>query len=324
MDTSYQQFTPEKIKDKYLFVLHGNEIQLRNEIKDCLKEEINKLADYKTNVVQQEDFDILEELMISATGGSLFGDKILIIIQHFEGRFPEKLNLFLDNLTEISFKNARIIIETAATLPKSKSWNKNPHLLTINCGKLSTYEEKIRLKKSLSFLNQDLLPTFGKEIFMHHEGNLQSEDNAVKILKLLNLETDNDVLASSFSSSIDIFEIEDLILAKDFKKLFLHLTKLKKLHPEEIIPITWIANRLFLTGLCLRSNPKNVVKELGKLKIWSNKLPLYKSLFTNISLEKINFYLERTHLIDQANKGASRQNNWVALEKIFYELESCI
>ena len=50
MDISYQKFTPEKAIGKHLIVLHGNEIQLRNEIKDLLKQEINELADFKINV----------------------------------------------------------------------------------------------------------------------------------------------------------------------------------------------------------------------------------------------------------------------------------
>jgi len=324
LDINYQKFTPEKAIGKYLFVLHGTEIQLRNEIKDLLKQEINGLADFKINVVQHDEFDKLEELISSSSGGSLFGDKILLIIQHLEGRFPEKLNSFLDSLTEASFNNAHIILETSASLPKNKSWKKNPHLLAINCGKLSTYEEKIRLKNKLSFLEKDLLSTYGKEIFMNHEGNLQSEDNAAKILELLNLDIKNRDIEKNFTSSIDIFAIEDLILAQDFKKLFLHLSKFKSLHPEEIIPITWIANRLFIVGSIIKGDSKNLNKEITKLKIWSNKLPLYKNLFANISLDKINSLLDRTHLADKANKGASLQNNWVAIEEIFLELESCL
>ena len=203
MDINYQKFTPEQAIGKHLFVLHGTEIQLRNEIKDLLKQEINELADFKINVVQNEEFDRLEEFISSSSGGSLFGDKILLIIQHLEGRFPETLNSFLDSLTEASFNNARIILETAASLPKNKSWLKQPYLLKINCGKLNTYEEKIRLKKKLSFLEKELLATHGKEIFMNHEGNLQSEDNAVQILKLL-----KSLSANSCSSSLDNIGIE--------------------------------------------------------------------------------------------------------------------
>ncbi len=324
MDINYQKFTPEQAIGKHLFVLHGTEIQLRNEIKDLLKQEINELADFKINVVQNEEFDRLEELISSSSGGSLFGDKILLIIQHLEGRFPETLNSFLDSLTEASFNNARIILETAASLPKNKSWLKQPYLLKVNCGKLNTYEEKIRLKKKLSFLEKELLATHGKEIFMNHEGNLQSEDNAVQILKLLKLNSSNQEIETNFSSNIDIFAIEDLILAQDFKKLFLHLSKLKNLHPEEIIPITWIANRVFIVGSIIKGNPKNLNKEIAKLKIWSNKLPLYRALFANISQEKINSFLDRTHIVDKANKGASQKNNWIAIEDIFLELESCL
>ena len=324
MDISYQQFTPEKALDKKLFVLHGPEIQLRNEIKDLLKQKINESADFKINVVQYDDFHKLEEFIGASSGGSLFGDKILLIIQHLEGRFPEILNSFLDSLTETSFSNARIILETAASLPKNKSWIKHPYLLKINCGKLNTYEEKIRLKKKLSFLDKELLATYGKEIFMNNEGNLQSEDNAVEILKLLKLNSSIKEIETNFSSNIDIFAIEDLILAQDFKKLFLHLAKLKNLHPEEIIPITWIANRVFIVGSVIKGNPKNLNKEIAKLKIWSNKLPLYKDLFANISQEKINSFLDRTHTVDKANKGASQKNNWIAIEEIFLELKGCL
>ena len=36
MDINYQKFTPEQAIGKHLFVLHGTEIQLRNEIKDYI------------------------------------------------------------------------------------------------------------------------------------------------------------------------------------------------------------------------------------------------------------------------------------------------
>ena len=77
-------------------------------------------------------------------------------------------------------------------------------------------------------------------------------------------------------------------------------------------------------GSIIKGNPKNLNKEIAKLKIWSNKLPLYRALFANISQEKINSFLDRTHIVDKDNKGASQKNNWIAIEDIFLELESCL
>lgn len=324
MNISYQQYSPDKAQKKYLFVLHGSEIALRNEIKDALKLQINENKDYKINVIQHDEFDNLETIIQSVSGGSLFGDKMLLIIQHLEGRFPETLNTFLNSLTEESFNNARIILETSSSLPKNKPWNSNSHLLTVNCEKLNTFEEKIRLKKMLSFLNDEFLATFGKEIFINHAGNLLASDNAVKILKFLGVNQEENRFNINFSSTMDIFALEDLVLAQDFEKLSLHLAKLKKEQPEEIIPITWIANRIFLVGLIMKSNPKFSSQELKELKIWSNKLTLYKSLFINIELEKIYALLDKTHLTDKANKGASFQKNWNLIEGIFAELKSCL
>jgi len=324
LNLSYQQYSPIKAENKCLFVLHGSEIPLRNEIKDALKLKINEKKDYKINVVHHDEFENLATIIQSISGGSLFGDKMLLIIQHLEGRFPETLNTFLNSLTEQSFNNAKIIVETSSPLPKNKPWNSNSYLLTINCEKLNTFEEKIRLKKKLSFLSDELLSAFGKEIFINHEGNLLASDNAVKILEFLSTNQEENSFSTHFSSTMDIFALEDLVLAQDFEKLSLHLAKLKKEQPEEIIPITWIANRIFLVGLIMKSNPKFSNQELKQLKIWSNKLALYKNLFSNIELKKIYAMLDKTHLTDKANKGASHQKNWNLIEGVFAELKSCL
>ena len=92
-----------------------------------------------------------------------------------------------------------MIVESSIEKIPSGAWIKNfdTHGLIINCSKLKIIEEKMWLKRQLSFLPKDLLPIFGGSIFQNNEANLMGQKNEVALLKLLFLSQDESVEANT-------------------------------------------------------------------------------------------------------------------------------
>ena len=143
--------------------------------------------------IPQEDLDQAEEIISRNVGGSLFQENLILHIKHTSGKFPEKIKSLLGDERLFQSSNIALIIESSIEkIPVNGAWIKNldKHGLIIDCQKLKLVEEKMWLKRQLSFLPENLLPLFGGSIFQNHEANLIGQKNEVSMLKLLFLNQD--------------------------------------------------------------------------------------------------------------------------------------
>ena len=118
--------------------------------------------------ISQDELESLHEIVSKNIGGSLFQENLIIHIKHTSGKFPEKIKSLLEGEEIFKSPNIALIIESSIEkTPTSGTWIKNldANGLIINCSKLKIMEEKIWLKRQLSFLPKELLPKFGAQFF---------------------------------------------------------------------------------------------------------------------------------------------------------------
>jgi hypothetical protein len=276
--------------------------------------------------VYQDDLDRAQEIISRNIGGSLFQENLIVHIKHTSGKYPEKIKLLLENNEIFQSSNIALIIESSIEkTPATGTWIKNfdAHGLIINCNKLKLVEEKIWLKRQLDFLPKDLLPMFGGSIFQNNESNLLGQKNEVAILKLLflgqeeeNLKTDHII----FGSGISAFELEDLLITKNFKKALQTVNFMRENDRQNSAPIIWIIAKVI--NSCLSSlkasNKKSALINSG---VWSSKINLYLNL---IKKSKDNEFLnlsEEILKIDLINKGLLKAETWEQIERVILKLQ---
>ena len=197
MKVNFLNFTDPK--DHKFFLLTGGELILKQDAVEII---LNNLKNHGFNdkvSIFQDDLDQLKEIVSRNIGGSLFQENLILHIKHSSGKFPEKIKSLLEDNNIFKSSNIALIIESSIEKIPSGAWIKNfdAHGLIINCSKLKIMEEKMWLKRQLSFLPKDLLPIFGGSIFQNNEANLLGQKNEVTLLKLLFLSQDESVEANT-------------------------------------------------------------------------------------------------------------------------------
>ena len=220
--------------------------------------------------ISQDELDTIQEIVSMNLSGSLFQENLIIHIKHTSGKFPEKIKSLLEDGQIFKSSNIALIIESSIEkTPASGSWisNFDSFGLIINCSKLKVMEEKIWLKRQLDFLPKDLLPIFGGSIFENNEANLLGQKNEVALLQLLFL--NEDIIHESntdhmiFGSGISAFELEDLLIERNFKQALKTIHHMREKDRQNSAPIIWIIAKVI--NSCL---------ETGK----SKKLPKWAPL----------------------------------------------
>ena len=91
---------------------------------------------------------------------------------------------------------------------------------------------------------KDLLPIFGGSISQNNEANLLGQKNEVDLLKLLFLSQDESTAANTdhiiFKSGISAFELEDLLINRNFKKALMTINFMREYDRQNSAPIIWI------------------------------------------------------------------------------------
>ena len=255
MKVNFLNFTDPK--DHKFFLLTGGEFILKQ---DAVERILNNLQNHGFNEkvsIFQDDLDKLQEIVSRNIGGSLFQENLILHIKHSSGKFPEKIKSLLEDSNIFKSSNIALIIESSIEKIPSGAWIKNfdAHGLIINCSKLKIMEEKMWLKRQLSFLPKDLLPIFGSSIFQNNEANLLGQKNEVALLKLLFLSQDESVEANTdhiiFGSGISAFELEDLLINRDFKKALITINFMREHDRQNSAPIIWIIAKVI--NSCLES-----------------------------------------------------------------------
>ena len=324
MKVNFLNFTDPK--DHKFFLLTGGEFILKQ---DAVERILNNLQNHGFNEkvsIFQDDLDKLQEIVSRNIGGSLFQENLILHIKHSSGKFPEKIKSLLEDSNIFKSSNIALIIESSIEKIPSGAWIKNfdAHGLIINCSKLKIMEEKMWLKRQLSFLPKDLLPIFGSSIFQNNEANLLGQKNEVALLKLLFLSQDESVETNTdhiiFGSGISAFELEDLLINRDFKKALITINFMREHDRQNSAPIIWIIAKVI--NSCLESlkasNKKSALVNSG---VWSSKINLYLNLIKQARVKEFLGLNEEILKIDLINKGLMKADTWEQIERVILRLK---
>jgi len=314
-------------KDHKYYLLTGGEFILKQEAVNTILIKLEN-AGFKEKVsIPQDEIDKTQEIISRNMGGSLFQENLILHIKHTSGKFPEKIKSLLENENIFKSTNIALIIESSIEkTPASGSWikNFNTHGLIINCSKLKLLEEKMWLKRQLDFLPKDLLPIFGSSIFQNNEANLLGQKNEVALLKLLFLNQDETAEAKTdhiiFGSGISAFELEDLLISRNFKKVLKTISFMRDHDRQNSAPIIWIIAKVI--NSCLESlkasNKESALKNSG---VWSSKINLYLDLIKQAKAKEFLNLNEEILKIDLINKGLLKAETWEQIERVILKLQ---
>jgi len=308
-------------------LLHGDELILKQEITDTVLESLKTNGFNDKVSLHQDELDQIEDIIMRNIGGSLFQEKLILHVKHTSGKFPEKIKTILENTHIYSSENLALIIESSIDkTPASGIWIKNidDQGLIVDCGKLKTTQEKLWLKRQLKFLPENLLPMFGGSIFQNNEGNLLGQMNEVRLLKLLfDGEQDVNSIGTTnivFHSGLSAFELEDVIIEKDFEKVLRTINFLKEHDQQNSAPLIWMIAKII--NSCLEStqatNKKSALINSG---VWSSKIGSYLNLIKNGTASDFSKLSEEILRLDLINKGIIKSNVWEQIEQIILQLK---
>jgi DNA polymerase III delta subunit len=314
-------------KDHKCFLITGGELILKQEVVEIILVKLKSAGFNEKVSISQDELERMQEIASRNMGGSLFQENLILHIKHTSGKFPEKIKLFLEDAEIFNSPNIALIVESSIEkTPASGTWIKNfdANGLIINCSKLKIMEEKIWLKRQLNFLPKDLLPIFGSSIFQNNEANLLGQKNEVSLLKLLFLNQDKMSEAKTdhiiFGSGISAFELEDLLLNRDFKKALKTINFMKEHDRQNSAPIIWIIAKVI--NSCLESlkssNKKSALINSG---VWSSKINLYLNLIKKATAKEFLSLNEEILKVDLINKGLMRAETWEQIERVILKLQ---
>jgi len=314
-------------KDHKCFLITGGELILKQEVVEIILVKLKSAGFNEKVSISQDELERMQEIASKNMGGSLFQENLILHIKHTSGKFPEKIKLFLEDAEIFNSPNIALIVESSIEkTPASGTWIKNfdANGLIINCSKLKIMEEKIWLKRQLNFLPKDLLPIFGSSIFQNNEANLLGQKNEVSLLKLLFLNQDKMSEAKTdhiiFGSGISAFELEDLLLNRDFKKALKTINFMKEHDRQNSAPIIWIIAKVI--NSCLESlkssNKKSALINSG---VWSSKINLYLNLIKQATAKEFLSLNEEILKVDLINKGLMRAETWEQIERVILKLQ---
>ena len=314
-------------KDHKCFLITGGELILKQEVVEIILVKLKSAGFNEKVSISQDELERMQEIASKNMGGSLFQENLILHIKHTSGKFPEKIKLFLEDAEIFNSPNIALIVESSIEkTPASGTWIKNfdANGLIINCSKLKIMEEKIWLKRQLNFLPKDLLPIFGSSIFQNNEANLLGQKNEVSLLKLLFLNQEKMSEAKTdhiiFGSGISAFELEDLLLNRDFKKALKTINFMKEHDRQNSAPIIWIIAKVI--NSCLESlkssNKKSALINSG---VWSSKINLYLNLIKQATAKEFLSLNEEILKVDLINKGLMRAETWEQIERVILKLQ---
>ena len=314
-------------KDHQYFLITGGELILKQDAIDSLLDHLKNNGFNEKVTIHQDELDRMQEIVSRNMGGSLFQENLILHIRHSSGKFPEKIKSLLEDENIFKSSNIALIVESSIEkIPASGTWVKNfdEYGLIINCSKLKIIEEKIWLKRQLSFLPKDLLPVFGGSIFQNNEANLLGQKNEVALLKLLFLSKDgvNEIKTDHiiFGSGISAFELEDLLINRDFKKALMTINFMREHDRQNSAPIIWIIAKVI--NACLESlkavNKKTALVDSG---VWSSKINLYLNLIKQSNVKEFLSLNEEILKIDLINKGLMKAETWEQIERVILRLQ---
>lgn len=310
-------------KSPNIFFIYGSEIILRNNSKDILKKHLISQGFGEKRILSKDDFGQIEQVIIENVGGSLFGTKTIIEINHDQGKVPDQITKIFQIPNIGKMENIAIIINSHnEKINHSTKWVKQMDecALIVECKKLKSFEEKIWLKHELSFVSDKDKASLVQNIYEMNAGNLVAQQNEVQLLKLTYKEG-IDLTHKSYLDSAEFmpFELEDMIISKNTKHALRIIHSIKSTEGHYAPLLVWIVGKIVNNASSARQN-KNPQNSLQKSGVWSNKISDYMAFIKNHSLKKLIQLQKNVYELDLASKGLSKKDFWNELDNIVIDL----
>ena len=189
MQLEYPQFDPNHITKFPLFLIHGKEVILRNEIKDKIKTFISNESESNIIVLDQSNLNDLETIIKENISDDLFGQATTVIINHHKGAFPKAMTDFFADYDFPEDSDIKIIIDSASEkINQNLKWIKKIEeiCLQISCPTMKTLkDEKDWVRSKLDFLTTTEINFLLDDLIAANRGNLQTMNNDIEVIKVL-------------------------------------------------------------------------------------------------------------------------------------------
>jgi len=316
MQLEYLQFDPNHITKFPLFLIHGKEVILRNEIKDKIKTFISNESESNIIVLDQSNLNDLETIIKENISDDLFGQATTVIINHHKGTFPKAMTDFFSDYDFPEDSDIKIIIDsTSEKINQNLKWIKKIKeiCLQISCPSMKTLiDEKKWVRSKLDFLTSKEIDFLLDDLITANRGNLQSMNNDIKVIKVLCQKEESKSLALAnlkLSFQMSAYEIEDKILLGDSKNAIKIICQLKKNDPNSIGRLLWVINKITHYSVMAKSN-SNAQSFLQKVKIWPSKIPLYMKFLNKHESVALDIFYKQAFWLDQYWKGSKKGDIW--------------
>ena len=316
MQLEYLQFDLNYIDKFPLFLIHGKEVILRNEIKDKIKTFISNESEPNIIILDQSNLNDLETIITENISDDLFGDATMVVINHQKGNFPKVMTDFFSNYDFPEDSDIKIIIDSASEkINQNLKWIKKIKeiCLQISCPSMKTLkDEKEWVRSKLDFLTTKEINFLLDDLITANRGNLQTMNNDIEVIKVLCQKDESKSLALAnlkLSFQISPFEIEDKILLGDSKNVIKIIYQLKKSDPNQVSRLLWIINKITYNSV-MAKNHSNAQYFLQKAKIWTNKVPLYIKFLNKHENKALDKFNKQAFLLDQYWKGSKKGDIW--------------
>ena len=203
MQLEYLQFDPNHITKFPLFLIHGKEVILRNEIKDKIKTFISNESESNIIVLDQSNLNDLETIVKENISDDLFGQATTVIINHHKGTFPKAMTDFFADYDFPEDSDIKIIIDsTSEKINQNLKWIKKIKeiCLQISCPSMKTLkDEKDWVRNKLDFLTTTEINFLLDDLIAANRGNLQTMNNDIEVIKVLCHKDESKSLALALS-----------------------------------------------------------------------------------------------------------------------------
>ena len=310
-------------KSPNIFFIFGSEVILKNNSKDILKNHLKAKGFTERKFINKDGFKDIEQVIIENAGGSLFGSKTIIEINHDQGKIPDQIIKIFEIPNIGNMENIAIIINSHnEKLNPSTKWVKQMDLsaLIVECKKLKSFEEKIWLKNELSFTSDQDRNGLVQSIYEMNSGNLVAQQNEIKILKLVYKDGMNMAQGSVIDSSEFLpFELEDMIISRDTKNALRIVSSIKSSEGHYAPLLVWIVGKIVNSSTSALQN-RSPQASLQKSGVWGDKISGYMSFIKKHSLKDLIGLQRSIFELDLANKGLIKKNFWDELDTLIIKL----
>ncbi len=310
-------------KSPNIFFIYGSEVILKNNSKDILKKHLKVKGFTERKFINKDGFKDIERVIIENAGGSLFGSKTVIEINHDQGKIPDQIIKIFEIPNISNMDNIAIIINSHnEKLSPATKWVKQMDIsaLIIECKKLKSFEEKIWLKNELSFVSDQDRTALVQSIYEMNSGNLVAQQNEIQILKLVYKDGVSIAQGSVVDSSEFLpFELEDMIISRDTKNALRIVNSIKSTEGHYAPLLVWIVGKIVNNSANALQN-RNPQASLQKSGVWGDKISGYINFIKQHSLKDLIGLQRSVFELDLANKGLTKKNFWDELDVLIIKL----